>query len=108
MTADPKDAGANGQPPEYGPTHPGEILREDVLPALGITKAELARALGISRRALYDLLDERGAVTPDMALRLERVCGSTAETWLGLYNRHALHRLRAKGDAPGTAVPAER
>lgn len=94
--------------PQRTPTHPGAILREDVLPALGVTKAELARTLGISRRALYDLLEERGAVTPHMALRLERVCGGTAETWVGLYDRHALHRLRTQSEDPGATVSADR
>ena len=51
------------------PTHPGEILREDVLPALGKPKAEIARNLGVSRDTLYELLAERQPVTPRMAQR---------------------------------------
>ena len=53
------------------PTHPGEILREDVLPALDITKTRLAALLHVSRQTLYDLLGEKQPVTPQMALRLD-------------------------------------
>ena len=63
------------------PTHPGEILREDVLPALGRPKAEIARDLGVSRHTLYELLAERQAVTPEMALRLGKLCGNGPEIW---------------------------
>ena len=52
------------------PVHPGEILREDVLPALGLPKAEIARLLGISRQTLYEILHEKQPVTPAMALRV--------------------------------------
>jgi antitoxin HigA-1 len=64
------------------PTHPGEILREDVLPALGKSKAEIARALGVSRHTLYELLGERQPVTPQMALRLGKLCGNGPGLWL--------------------------
>lgn len=63
------------------PTHPGEILREDVIPALGKAKAEIARSLGVSRDTLYALLDERQPVTPQMALRLGKLCGNGPEIW---------------------------
>jgi addiction module HigA family antidote len=63
------------------PTHPGEVLREDVLPALGRNKAEIARALGVSRHTLYELLGERQPVTPQMALRLGKLCGNGPEIW---------------------------
>jgi len=63
------------------PMHPGELLREDVLPALGRPKAEIARALGISRHTLYELLAEKQPVTPQMALRLGKLCGNGAEIW---------------------------
>ena len=51
------------------PVHPGELLREDVLPAVGRPKTEIARLLGISRQTLYDILNEKQPVTPAMALR---------------------------------------
>ena len=64
------------------PTHPGELLREDVLPALGRGKAQLARDLRVSRQQLYDILGEKKPVTPQMALRLAKLLGTSAESWL--------------------------
>ena len=58
------------------PTHPGALLRQDVLPALGVSVAAAARNLGISRQALQRILAERAPVTPAMALRLDRYCGN--------------------------------
>lgn len=66
------------------PTHPGEILREDVLPALDITKTRLALLLHVSRQTLYDLLGEKQPVTPQMALRLGRLLGNGPDIWLRL------------------------
>ncbi|HEX8256576.1 MAG TPA: HigA family addiction module antitoxin [Allosphingosinicella sp.] len=66
------------------PVHPGELLREDVLPALGRTKAEIARLLGISRQTLYDILNERQPVTPAMAHRLAKLLGGSREAWLNM------------------------
>ena len=63
------------------PVHPGEILREDVLPALGRPKAEIARLLGVSRQSLYDVLDGKQSLTPSMALRVGKLTGTTAESW---------------------------
>lgn len=64
------------------PTHPGEMLREDFLSDYGLTVAELARAIGVSRQSENELLRERRAVSPDMALRLARLFGNTPEFWL--------------------------
>lgn len=72
------------------PTHPGEVLREDVLPALGRPKTEVARALGVSRHTLYELLNERQPVTPHMALRLGKLCGNGAEIWLRMQGAYDL------------------
>jgi addiction module HigA family antidote len=69
------------------PVHPAEILREDVLPALGRPKAEIARLMGISRQTLYDLLNERQPVTAQMALRIGKLTGTTAESWLRMQGR---------------------
>lgn len=76
------------------PVHPGEILREDVFPALGTTKPALAKALGVSRQSLHQLMTGVRTVTPEMALRLEAVVGSTAETWLRLQSEFDLWRGR--------------
>jgi len=64
------------------PTHPGEMLREDFLPDYGLTVSSLAQALGVSRQTINELLRERRAVSPEMALRLSRLFGNTPEFWL--------------------------
>lgn len=64
------------------PTHPGEILREDFLPDYGLTAASLAEALGVSRQSINELLRERRALSPEMAIRLARLFGNTPEFWL--------------------------
>ena len=64
------------------PTHPGAILREDVLPALGLTQGALADRLGVSRRTVSEVLHERRAVTPDLAIRLGRMLGHSPESYL--------------------------
>ncbi len=66
------------------PTHPGEILREDILPASGLTQDKLAKLLGVSRRTVSEILHERRPVTTDMAHRLARAFGTSPEMWLGL------------------------
>lgn len=81
------------------PMHPGELLREDVLPALGRTRADIARLLGVSRQTLHSILTERAPVTPEMALRLGKLCGNGPELWLTLQSRYDLDRLeKAKHD----------
>ncbi len=64
------------------PTHPGEMLREDFLPDYGLTVSSLADLLGVSRQTVNELLRERRAVSPEMALRLSRLFGNSAEFWL--------------------------
>lgn len=64
------------------PTHPGEMLREDFLPDYGLTISGLAEAVGVSRQSINDLLRERRAVSPEMALRLARLFGNSPEFWL--------------------------
>jgi addiction module HigA family antidote len=64
------------------PTHPGEMIREDFLPDYGITVSELAEALGVSRQTVNELLRERRAVSPGMALRLSRLFSNSPEFWL--------------------------
>jgi addiction module HigA family antidote len=64
------------------PTHPGEMIREDFIPDYGLTPSKLAAALGVSRQSVNELLRERRAVSPEMALRLSRLFGNSAEFWL--------------------------
>jgi antitoxin HigA-1 len=64
------------------PTHPGEILREDFLPDYELTVASLAQAVGVSRQSINDLVRERRALSPEMALRFARLFGNSAEFWL--------------------------
>ncbi len=64
------------------PTHPGEMLREDFMPDYGLSVSGIARALGVSRQTVNELLRERRAVSPEMALRLSRLFGNSAEFWL--------------------------
>jgi len=64
------------------PTHPGAILREDILPALRMTQTQLAASLGVSRRTISELVHERRPISVDMAIRLGRLCGNGAKIWL--------------------------
>src|ERR1700732_690783 len=63
------------------PTHPGALLRDDIIPATGRTKAEIAGLLGISRQHLYDILGERKPVSPAIAVRLGKLFGDGAGIW---------------------------
>jgi len=64
------------------PTHPGEMLREDFLPDYELSVSSLAEAVGVSRQSINELLRERRAVSPEMALRLARLFGNSPEFWL--------------------------
>lgn len=82
--------------PNIPAMHPGELLREDVLPALPFGKAELARRLGISRQRLYDILGEKTAVSPEIAARIGKLCGNGPSLWLRLqadYDAWRIDRL---------------
>jgi addiction module HigA family antidote len=64
------------------PTHPGEMLREDFMPDYGLTVAGLADSLAVSRQSINELLRERRALSPEMALRLGRLFNNSPEFWL--------------------------
>ena len=70
--------------PNRKPTHPGAVLREDILPELGWTQAELANRLKVSRQTVSQLLHEDKAVTAEMAIRLSSAVGGTPESWLSM------------------------
>jgi addiction module HigA family antidote len=83
MTSNPLTAGLRL-------VHPGELLREDVLPALGVSKTRIAALLGISRQHLYDILDEKKPVTVPVALRFGKLFGNGPDIWLRLQQAYAL------------------
>ena len=81
------------------PTHPGALLREDVLPALGLNVAEAARRLHVSRQTLHALLSERKGFTPEMALRIGKLAGNGPALWLRMQQDFDLwHATRALAD----------
>ena len=73
--------------------HPGELLREDVLPALDKPVTEIADLLKVSRQTLHAILREEASVTPAMALRLGKLCGNGPDLWLNLQVRYDLDRV---------------
>ena len=78
------------------PVHPGSLIKEDCINALGISVTEAAERLGVNRTTLSRLINERIGVSAEMAVRLEKVFGSTAETWLRLQMNHDLARVRQR------------
>jgi addiction module HigA family antidote len=74
--------------PNRCPTHPGELLREVVIPATGKSKTEIAALLGISRQHLYDILAERKPVSPSVAARLGKLFGDGAGVWIRMQGAH--------------------
>jgi len=93
----------------HNPPHPGETLREDVLPALGLTITEAARQLGVTRSALSRVLNGRAAISPEMALRLEAWLGEQhggrAEVWLAQQMAYDLWQVRQKPRPEIARVP---
>lgn len=85
------------------PTHPGEVLREIVLPAVAPGRAEIARLLGVSRQHLYDVLGEKKPVTSRMALRLARLFGGEPDIWLRMQMAYDL-RVTAEAMAEELAA----
>ena len=76
------------------PTHPGEMLREDFLPDYGLTTAGLAEVLGVSRQTINEVLREKRAISPVMALRLAQLFGNTPEFWLNAQRAYDLWQAK--------------
>ena len=87
--------------PSLVPAHPGEILREDIMPALSISKTAMAGALGVSRQTLYDILNERQPVTAEMAVRFGKLFGNGAGFWINLQRAHDLAIAERTVDVSG-------
>ena len=82
--------------PMYSPVHPGRLIKSD-LDELDLTVAQGADALGVTRSQLYRVISGDSAVSPEMAIRLEAVIGSTADAWLRVQAAYDLAQIR-KGD----------
>ena len=80
------------------PTHPGGILKRQYIEPLSLTVSDLAATLGVSRKTLSKIVNERGAVTPDMALRLSKAFNTTPELWLNLQRNYDLWEAEHKSD----------
>ena len=78
------------------PMHPGELLRDEILPALDRSRTEIVRLLGVSRQTLYDLVKEKQPITPAMALRLGKLCRNGPDLWLNLQRRYDPHQAQQK------------
>jgi len=79
---------------ERAPTHPGAMLREDVLPAAGLSVTEVARRLRMSRQGLHRILAEERPITPATALKLARLFGTTPDLWLNMQRARDLWEQR--------------
>lgn len=82
--------------PSRAPTHPGAILREDVLPALNMTIKDFATKLGVTRQQVHRILSEESDVSTEMALRLGKICGNGPQLWLGMQEALNLFLAEAK------------
>jgi antitoxin HigA-1 len=80
----------------HNPAHPGEIIREDCIKALGLSVTTAAKGLGVSRQSLSELLNGRTGVSAEMAIRLEKVGWSTADTWLRMQAQYDLWQARQR------------
>ena len=88
------------------PIHPGEFLREEYMPELGLSVADLAKRLGVTRQTVNDIVREKRNLSPDMCLRLGRLFGTTARFWMNMqakvdiWNSLALHREEIESIEP--------
>jgi addiction module HigA family antidote len=87
--------------PKHPPTHPGELLREDVLPSLGLSVSEAARLLNVSRQALHRVLAARAAVSAEMAVRLGKLCGNGPGLWIRMQAAHDIWQAEQTVDTEG-------
>lgn len=85
-------------PANRTPTHPGEVLLEEFLKPYGLTQKELAERIGVSYPRINELIHGRRGVTPDTALRLARLFGTSPEFWLNLQQAYDLYRARRRAD----------
>lgn len=93
--------------PKRKPTHPGAILREDVLPALGMTQTEFAKRLHVSRLTVSELLHEKRGLSPELAVRIARLTRTTAQSWLRMQEALDLWRVNQTPERLANIKPLE-
>lgn len=94
--------------PDRQPTHPGVLLREDVLPALNLSVKDAAAQLRVSRQNLHRLLGGEIAVTPEMAVRLGKFCGNGPALWLHMQGSHDLWKAEKALAAEVARIPSHK
>jgi addiction module HigA family antidote len=82
----------------HNPPHPGGLVRRQCLEPLGLSVTEAAKALGVTRQALSDLVNEKAGISVEMAIRLSKAFGSSPETWLGMQMAYDLWAARRRFD----------
>jgi len=93
--------------PKRRPSHPGTVLREDVLPALAMTQTEFARRLGVSRPSVSELLHEKRALSPEMAARIAHLLDTMPESWLRMQTAVDLWDVQREPERFKSIIPIE-
>jgi addiction module HigA family antidote len=91
--------------PNRRPTHPGAVLRDDILPALKMTQTELAQRIGVSRLSVSELVHEKRAMSPEMAVRIATLLNTSPESWLRMQEALDLWTVRQDGRKLATIKP---
>jgi addiction module HigA family antidote len=92
--------------PVLPPTHPGEILRDEVLPGLNVSVSEAARQLRVTRQTLHRILSGRSGISPEMAVRLGKFCGQGPALWLHLQYAYDLYHAQLRLRDEVEKIPA--
>lgn len=90
------------------PIHPGEILREDILPGLGMSVSKAAESLGVTRQALHRVLAGSAAISPEMALQIGKFCGNGPEVWLRMQAAYDLWQAEQRIGAKIAGIKTQR
>ena len=82
--------------PMKNPPHPGRIVRQDCIEPLGLTITEAAKVLGVTRQALNNVVNGKAGISPEMAVRLSKAFGGSAEMWVRLQSNYDLAQVRSE------------
>ena len=91
--------------PNRAPTHPGALLRDTVLPVIGLSVTDVADKLGVTRQTLHRVLSEKSGISPEMALRLGKFCGNGETLWIKMQEAFDLWHARRKLGGELEAIP---